>query len=121
MGPWAGSGHPVPNEFHDLGVCRKAPRPVLREDHLPVDGDIEDSPVALDQPGPHTQPVDQLGFQTGSLRLVVSAYAVDNGHVHRKDPPFADSGCGLLFRMVPQSVSAPVHRVHEVHLARLFL
>jgi hypothetical protein len=64
-------------------VREAAARP-LREDRLAVEGDLEVTPAAVDQPGTDAEPLLDPGRQTGGARAVVSNHAVFDRQVgHR--------------------------------------
>lgn len=55
-------------QLDDLALARKAARRMLRVDQLPVDADVENAFVALDELGRDAELVAELGCQTGSPR-----------------------------------------------------
>jgi len=61
---------------------RKPPFPLLREDQLVVDEDIEDPPSALDERGVHTGLFLDGGRQTGGPGEVVSPPAIRDFDFH---------------------------------------
>jgi hypothetical protein len=60
----------------DLAGRGKAAGRLLREQHLAVDGDLEDAAPALDQLGARPEPLLDRGRQTGGAGEVVSGDAV---------------------------------------------
>jgi len=62
----------------------EASNATLREHERPVDLDLEDAILALDEACVGVELVLQLGRQPGSPRLVVSDYAVLDGDIHSR-------------------------------------
>ena len=75
----------------------EAPLLVLREDTLTVDDDVEHAAPALDEVGPESENLSDLGPQTGGLRLVVSTDAILYLNLHAGSS-FDASGPGTSAR-----------------------
>jgi len=57
---------------------------MLRKSELPIDHDVEDAILALDQLRIDTEILGNCGRQTGSLMKIVSRDAVSDRDLHRK-------------------------------------
>jgi hypothetical protein len=68
--------------FEDLALGREASFVAFREDHLPIDGDDEDSAAAADDLAVDVELSFDLSRQTGGSGEVVSNAAVVDSYVH---------------------------------------
>ena len=76
------STHPCPQAGNDLRMLGKPVRLVLREDLLPVGGDVEHTAVAGDDLGLQRELTLNRSRQTGGVGAVVSTDAIGDGDVH---------------------------------------